>query len=374
MKSHLVTAVALLLGTGVAVGAWGGCSASDDPSEFGTGAGGSGAGTTSTGTGGTTTTLTGLGGLNNGGSTGAGGTELCTSVEVETKPVPLDMLVLLDESGSMDDGIKWPGVTAALKTFINDPASSGISVGFEVFPVESFDDCNYFDYENLLVPIAELPGNAPSLITAIDAESPQGGTPTYGALKGALFVATGHQDANPDHKVIVVFVSDGDPTSCSITDIASISALAKSAFNYNGVQTYAVAIQGSTIANLNAIAAAGGTGQAYDVTANVQQFSQKMAEIRSQALSCELAMPEAPVNEELDVDDPYVDYLPGGNGMPEKLKKVPSKSDCGPGEGFYYDNPSAPTKIILCPASCQKVQADLEAKLSIGFPCKDHAN
>jgi len=365
--------------------AWWGCSASDSDTT-GSG-GGPGDATSSTGTG----TSQGGGGAGPSSGSGIGGLldtdsgksdavdEGCAAEDVQAELVQLDMVILLDRSGSMS-GTKWDGSTTALKTFVNDPASAGINVGIEYFPIDNppdGNDCNFIHYETLAVDVAALPGNAPALVTSIDFQDPNGGdTPTYGGLKGALFVATGLQDANPDHKVIVVLASDGDPNSCPANqnDIPVIAGLAKSAFNYNGVQTYAIAIAGSTVANLNQIAAAGGTTAAFDVTNDISLFSQKMKEIQAAALTCEFNIPPPPRGETLDPTLVNVSYTPGGLGNPTKIPKADDLADCGSGEGWYYDSAANPTKIILCPASCKIVQADTKAKMSVAFGCVSTPN
>jgi hypothetical protein len=52
---------------------------------------------------------------------------------------------------------------------------------------------------------------------------------------------------------------------------------------------------------------------------------------------------------------------------------LPKKNDasaCDPvSGGWYYDNNASPTKIILCPASCQMVQADQNGKVDILLGC-----
>ncbi len=364
---------------------WWGCTASSDPSEF----------TTASGTGGTSSATTGVGTtVTTGGivttTTGAGGDEIsldggpdgempiddagaCAATSAQAQTIPLDMIILLDESGSMD-GDKWTGATAALKSFIDDPASAGIGVGAVYFPVDTSDDCNFTDYANLNVPIGTLPGNADALKASIDAEEPQGGTPTFGALKGALFAATSYQDMNPTHKVIVVIATDGDPTSCSDTSTTGIANLAKSAHNYNGVQTYAIAVAGSTISSLNAIAVAGGTVKAYDVTQNIGEFSKKMAEIRASALSCEFVIPPPPMAQQLDPTKVNLSYTAGGQGTPKTLPHVDNLAACGSKLGWFYDNNAKPTKVELCPSSCKTVQADSKAIVSVLFGCATQIN
>jgi hypothetical protein len=63
----------------------------------------------------------------------------CAATNVQAKLLPLDIYFLLDTSDSMDDLVaagrsKWQAVTAAITTFINDPASTGLGVGVQYFP------------------------------------------------------------------------------------------------------------------------------------------------------------------------------------------------------------------------------------------------
>ena len=295
---------------------------------------------------------------------------VCTGTSAQAALIPLDMIILLDRSGSMS-GTKWDGATAALKNFIGDTASAGIGVGLVYFPNDNADDCVYMDYANLDVAVGVLPGNAPALVTSIDGHSANGGlTPTHGALKGVLYAATSYQDANPTHKVVVVIATDGDPTSCAETSATAIANLAKSAHNYNGVETYVIAVQGSTLANLNQLAVAGGTTKAYDVTSDVTLFAAKMAEIRSKALACEVAIPPPPMNQQLDPAKVNVNYTPGGQTTPTPLPNVLTAAQCGNSAAWYYDDNADPKKIMLCPAACQTVQADPTASISVVFGCK----
>jgi len=308
------------------------------------------------------------------GSSGSGGEEACAQTGGKAEPVELDVIVLLDRSGSMY-GQNWNGATAALKQFVEDPTSSGINVGILYFPVDTPPDglvCNYHHYDDLSVAVGPLPANSPALVQSINGESPNGGsTPMYGALEGALFAATAHKDANPNHKVILVFASDGDPNSCpgNQNDIPSIAGLAKSALDYNGVETYVVAINGASVLNLDQIAAAGGTTKSYDITSNVSQFAQKMSEIRSKALACEYLVPEPSGSEPLEIDKASVKHT-SGLGVAKEIPQATDAADCGVGPGWYYDDPKNPQKIMLCPASCQIVQGDPDGKLDVFFGCK----
>ena len=39
------------------------------------------------------------------------------------------------------------------------------------------------------------------------------------------------------------------------------------------------------------------------------------------------------------------------------------------GNGWYYDNPAAPTQIILCPASCTLVEGDMTGEVDVTLGC-----
>jgi len=304
---------------------------------------------------------------NTGGYQNQGGGDICEATEAEALQKTLDMIVVLDRSGSMG-GTKWTGSVNALTQFFNDPTSQGVWAGINFFPpVGAGDECDASTYNPLQVDLGELQAYAPTLISAMGSTAPSGGTPTYGAMHGSLQVATGHQDANPDHVVIVVLASDGDPTSCDI-DIDNISDLSLSAYNYNGVMTFAVAIQGASVANLNLIAQKGGSGQAFDVTSDISLFKQKMEEIRAQALGCEYLIPE-PDGDEFDPLALNVEYTAGGTTTPQDLPQADNAADCGGGPGWYYDNPTDPTKVILCPASCGQIEVDTGAKINLLFGC-----
>jgi hypothetical protein len=387
MRSHSFLLFAPVLLATLWGAAWG-CAASNNSNEVPNGP--SGGDPTGTGGAGGIDNNPGVGGsfLGDGGPDGSFNSDgACAATSTEAKIVPLDMIILLDRSGSMNDGVKWEGATEALQQYVTSPNAAGVNVGLIYFPIKAPPDgftCNYAHYDDLVVPIAELPGNAPALVQSIDNENPTGSdTPTYGALKGALSAATAYQDANPLHKVILVFASDTDPNSCEVQpgnppdadEIPTIAALAEDALKYNGVQTYVIAIQGASIGSLNQIAAAGGTMQALDVTGNIDLFIDKMKEIQTNAVACDFPIPEAPKGETFDKDLVAVKYTPASQlELPEEIPRADNDQDCGGKAGWYYDDNDNPTEIVLCPASCQKIKNDLQSKIDVLFGCAPDIN
>src|SRR5450432_1981047 len=115
-----------------------------------------------------------------GGGGGGGGGSNCATSTVSAQVSPLDIYVMLDQSGSMTDpvsggGTKWSTVTAALDSFLTQPNLTGFSVGLQYFglPGSVFgDSCTASDYATAAVEIAALPGSATALTTSIAAHSP----------------------------------------------------------------------------------------------------------------------------------------------------------------------------------------------------------
>jgi hypothetical protein len=63
----------------------------------------------------------------------------CATDTQKAKQLPLDLYVMLDTSGSMNDLVgpqrsKWNAVSGAIAAFASDPGSAGIGVGLQYFP------------------------------------------------------------------------------------------------------------------------------------------------------------------------------------------------------------------------------------------------
>jgi hypothetical protein len=364
LSRHLRLVAASSFGFALACAAYAGCSASDDPRAAASGSGGSNAGGNGAGGAGFD--------LDAGKDDGFDKDSACVGTRAEANLVALDIVVLLDKSGSMLQDGKWDTVTAALEDFVTEPASAGISVGVGFFPIENvFEECNYQDYSGLFVPVGKLPQHAPLLVAAINTTAPGGNTPMFAALKGTLLYTSGYQDQHPKDKVVLVFASDGLPGSCAGTEneIPTIANVVKAAHDYNGVETYVIAIEGTDVPSLDLLAEAGGTQKAYDVTTDASQFSAKMAEIRGAALPCEFDIPPPPNGKELDPGRVNVDYTKSGEATPQTIPNVDNLADCGTEPGWYYGPGDPPSQIVLCPASCEAAQSNAGAILEVSYGC-----
>ena len=144
-----------------------------------------------------------------GGNQGTVDAPACATSVVKAEKIPLDLYVMLDQSGSMSDsvsggGTKWTTVTRALGTFVQQPGLDGVSVGIQYFGVppgggtcrccrapstptaarpragracrrrasasasaSAGDSCTAADYATPAVEIAPLPGVASAIVSSM---------------------------------------------------------------------------------------------------------------------------------------------------------------------------------------------------------------
>lgn len=367
-KAHafsLVIGLAGLLATACSAGA------GSDSSGLSEGAGGVGSG----GFGFGATGNTGNEGGFNSGQGGGGGMEGCAHTQVTPQMLEVTMFVAIDKSGSMADYGKWTAARNAFTSFFSNPAADSLKVALAFWPLGTCSDplCDVIGCAQPMVDVGSLSdgGHELALIGAFNLVSPNGGTPMSAALAGATGWAVDRQQANPStERVVVVFLTDGEPTTCNL-NVNAIAQNAANAFAVAEVLTFAVGLQGSFESTLNLIAQAGGTGQGYFIgSGNVEgELINALNAIRESVMACTYAMPASgdPQNP-VDPTKVNVTYTPGG-GASTTIPQVPNEAACGAAPGWFYDNPADPHAITLCPASCDQVQIDPAGQVDIVLGC-----
>jgi hypothetical protein len=421
-------------------------------------------------------------------ATGDAGGSTCAQEVHRAEHVPVDLLLLMDSSGSMGDEVgdnlpsKWELAQKALSAFVRDPRTAGVGVGVQFFPQilppkectsdtdcpsddptkatgtcqensvcsggrspfpvpcsssgatgakcgfgatcvpagrctitklrcvmfnqpcpggvandiclsmprtcstgPDFDDssCVLVDYQHPAAPIAPLPGNEALLVQVIGARTISGGTPTGPAVKGALAFLRTHQSAHPDHRLALLLVTDGLPSSCTPVGPSDIAKdIRAAAMTTPAIPTYAIGVfapneiaQGRMA--LQQFASAGGTSTPFVLTAT-GDLSQKLQDALNQIrgatqLPCELAIPPARAGGSLDYLTVNLTWK-GTAGAPETVPYVEAADRCDPVRGgWYYDvRPAAgtPSRIIVCETTCRRFQDDPAANVSVAIGCK----
>ncbi len=307
----------------------------------------------------------------------------CASSTVNAKPLPLDMYVILDSSGSMGTDCnvgggatsKWCYAVNALYSFFAAPTSAGTGAALSFF---SGSNCP--NLGNAQVPYSVLPANLAAFSTALNGASPGGNTPTSAAANGiATYTAANEK---PGRKMIGVLITDGDPTSCNPTNVGQINTILANHFANTGIPTFVIGMTGATFGNLETLAnnagapshtlyCGGGVSPChfYNVAnGDPLVFAAVLAAIQQVAIGCQYQLPAADAGL-VDPDKVSVEYTPGG-GSAQTLTRRNDATQCGTNDGWYYDNNANPTLIVLCPATCTKVTADKNATIQIKLACQ----
>ena len=352
-------------------------------------------GSAATGTGGSAATGAGAQGgtsvlLPTGGS--GGRSNECARDPYRGEIKPLDILLLLDRSDSMGADGYWVPVTQAIKDFLALPGASGLGMGLRLFPVAASvnpvktctdpvecvpyecqtsysdpfgpklcnagftDSCVITDYQNPQVGIAPLPGVASSIEGAINAVTADGNyTPTYPALAGAMLYAKSWAANHPDHITAIVLATDGLPSACNPNDLSTIAAKAEEGFSSTpSVRTFVLGIGDLVGLSQVALAGSGGTQDVIPVSATNPDLSflDALNRVRG-GLACTYGIPVPGNGAAVDPKLVNVEFTPDGGAL-EVIPRV-TDADCAGQGGWFYDDPNAPTEIVLCPASCATV-------------------
>lgn len=308
-----------------------------------------------------------------GGATGAGGGGsvggTCGGTALKAEPVPVDMYIMFDQSSSMSEATPdgtttwWAAAQTAVTNFVNNPRATGMNVGLQYFPLNGVAPASCTaPYATPDVELATLPGNAGALSASIAAHGPSAFTPTAPALQGAIDHMKAWAPSHPGRAPVVVLVTDGFPTECDPQQIPDIAAIAQTAFETDKIRTFVVGFNlGAAGQNLNQIAKAGGTDKAFLIDGGDigSSFVNAMLSIASTPLQCNFDMPTPEPGQKLDPNKVLVQYIPNATQQTEEIPKLNNLGECdiNNNNGWYYDSPAEPTKLLVCPGTCKKFGA-----------------
>jgi hypothetical protein len=321
----------------------------------------------------------------------------CAGEAYVGESVPLDIYIMFDQSGSTCSCIDPPmmnnpcpdpscrktrldGIREAAGLFLDDPRSAGIGVGIGYFGKQPIGQasCNPADYATPAVGIGQLPAHAANVKQSLSGIQPTGETPSASAIRGACTYARQWKQSHPNNKVVILLLTDGRPEApvtcrsgtCCPTLEDTVAAATECASTDPQIETYVLGV-GPFLQNLEQIAIAGGTNKAYLVEGNdvSKQVLDALNAIRGAAsIPCDLALPPAPAGQRLDLTKVNIVYA-NSACEPSYIHNVPTVAECGAQGGWYYDNPTTPQTIHLCPTSCEQVSTNPGGQLLYTVGC-----
>jgi len=324
--------------------------------------------------------------------------QLCTPESEQSEPIPADMVILMDRSISNSYAVnsdqavaaaagqtsRWDVLTAGMKAVVESKDMADVGASLTFFSYKGTTDpnveCNVTDYVNPVVAYDKLGVNGAQMVSEMDALSPAGKTPTVPAITGALSYAMQLRLADQSREKVVVMISDGYPTICDQKTAPDVTAIIDRAATDKNVpiRTFVVGIGSAnsmTMAKLNLIsyASAGKTGQpivldeAAGADAVATQLVGALKNISNDPLACEYTVRQT-AGTVVDPDLVTVTFQPAVGSFQE-IPRVQGLSGCDKSQygGWYFDNPTAPTKVTMCPCTCSNFGA---GTVSIVYNCK----
>jgi hypothetical protein len=288
----------------------------------------------------------------------------------------------MDSSISMGDpipggGTRWEALRTAVERLAQAPAAAQLQAGI-VFYSRSragvdATDCNAAAYATPDVAIGPLADVGDDMVAAIAGRAPGGLTPILPAVQGGITYATQWAQTHPTRAAAIVLVSDSYPTQCS-NDPSAIAAAVQGAFAATpSIRTFIIGVGADTGArfNLENYARSGGTRTPFLVEDGdlTNGFVDTILNIAVSSLACDFAVPPPPTGQVLNPALVQVVYSPAASGDPEEVPKLASASECGRSVngGWYFDNPTRPTRIFVCPCTCSRFGA---GRVDVRFGCR----
>jgi hypothetical protein len=242
------------------------------------------------------------------------------------------------------------------------------------------DQCSVTAFGKLDVDIGELPGQAGAIVAALDAHMPDGSTPMTLGLDSAYTALIARARAHPDRRVAVILATDGLP-NCGAGESVQSAAdrIAQALVAPPSIPTYAVGVfapdevvEGQ--AALQRFATAGGTKDPF-ILATGNDLNQRLLEaleqIRGQALACDYGIP--PAQNGGSIDFGKVNVRATAQGTPADLGYVATPDRCPAAGGWFYQPSlsatSTPTRLVLCPATCDRLKTDASAQVEVEYGC-----
>ena len=235
------------------------------------------------------------------------------------------------------------------------------------------------NYADPVVPVVPLPAGAEPFSTRLMYTVPAGQTPIGPAVRGGLTHLRSRLAAGAVRRPALVLVTDGYPIGCP-ESLATIAQLVAGGLQGSPpISTFVIGVfasggQSNPQAMFNPLAVAGGTGQAIILEPNADSSTRFLAvleSIREAVLPCEFNIP-MPQGGPLDYG--RVNLRWKSPTAMEDVLYVQRAERCDPMRGgWYYDVPpdqGAPTRVLVCPATCQRFKSDKMASVDLTFGCQ----
>lgn len=305
----------------------------------------------------------------------------CAADVVAGKKRPIDIIWVVDTSGSMSEEI------AQIKANINAQFAAILSASGLDYQVIMIADRGFGTYQVCVASPLGGPncGDNPPLFHTID--QTVGSTNSLGLILSTYDSSTATLRWNQflrmnAVKVFIEVTDDNSSLSGTSFDTQLLAKAPAGMFGTAAARNYVFhsIIGVSQSSPTTKCSSAVNTGAQYQVVSNLTggkmlpvcstDFSPLFQEIANGivgSLACEFVMPTASGGVAIDPANVAMQYTPQG-GAPVDIPHVQDPAQCS-GDGWYYDDNASPQKLLLCPTTCTTVQNDKGGKVDILVGC-----
>lgn len=337
----------------------------------------------------------------------AGSLEDCPAVSqtADNKVQPVDIIIAIDTSGSMGEEIAF--VQAEMNAFSQQIVDSGIDARVILIAAEAASTTSDPNANCVVffpgTPCVSLGGGdfgvcigAPLGSGMCPADSK---LPTYAHINqsvgstDALNVLISSYPSWKQHlreqsvKQFLVVTDDNaeslfgaaDPMGTTNTFIQQVTALEPgnplmwASWKFNSIHCFTQCAAAASIGTVYDLLVPQTGGTRGDLC--LQDFKPVFDELAKQVASsvkvaCEWDIPAVPAGKTFDRGKTNVKITLGGTE--EIIGNIKSAADCGTNQAWHYDvadETMAPTKVLACPALCDRIQSAPDAKVDVLFDC-----
>lgn len=322
----------------------------------------------------------------------------CGEIEISATRQPVDMLVVLDRSDSMQ-GMLWRNMGEALSE-ITQTMSDKINFGLIMFPSLDCDEGDSLEFKCLPPQGNEVPyvaigdSHAAETIAAVFELASQGGvgtcgnTPTASTLDVARIYLDSLSASNRIRAVLLAtdgapncnMALDGAQCPCTWLDSKCTSGLVEYCLDdartvaaagnawQSGYPVYVLGVGNSVEwePTMNAIAAAGGTQEYHPVT-DPDKLLSVLASITGSIVSCEFAIDWSSLPANASTDKSKVNFYckdaPDSALTQDNL--IGFDENCAAGTGWKWEGDNA----VFCPIACDRLKSGACHSIQATFGC-----
>jgi hypothetical protein len=282
---------------------------------------------------------------------------------------------------------KWPGIINGLGNYLASAGAAGVRAAVQFFPdgppwiPGSCDAATCLGAASPMFPygpvancgVRPLPSfglqNLPNAVFSANVKAVTVGAglaPTPMAYAGAVNIARTY---GGDRNIVLVLTSD--ITTCDaqvFTSVNSLAGQASSALVSFKIKTWVISV-GLVGALYDPIARAGGTNGVITVPVGDDvALTQAITAIKTNYFSCSFPLPPPSL---FDKAHPKVELKNAVGAVVSTFTQVNDAGSCLPASTahFYYDDNAQPTKLVLCPATCSAVRANIGYAIKITLSC-----